>query len=721
MWGTFAIAVLVGAAFLFLPGFLLFRAVRMPYYHALSLAPLATVACYAVLCAGYGMGGITCSWVSVFFPAFLAGLALAAIGWALSRRHGSNVQSVPGAHVDAGSGVEHARGGTRNARGAFSRRDAAALVVFLGAGILVTLYAYVGQLAAPDAFIESWDNVHHLDKVRGFVDSGRWSSLGTSLYLGQDALIDPFVEGAFYPSAWHAFAAMIASALGVSAPLAVNAANFVITAFVFPLGIGALLRLLFGDALSVAVGGALVALANASSVWIMLTWGPLYPNIMANCFLPAFMAAFVLLFEGGSSRRDRIGAVLALLFGAVSFVFVQPNGAFSALVLLSPYVVVRAYSIAKKLVGRKVPASEGASVPIYARLVPLAVAMLVALAIVGIWAYAYNAPFMQAVVQYRWPVTTELADAFMDVATQRFHTAGLAIGCSVLLACGIVAVFVRRRHRWLVASWVLSCAIYIVCVAVPGEWHQIMAGFWYTDIPRVASLAVLAGVPLQAYGFSELLHAVEQPFAKHDAAAKAISVSMVAIMALLLYAPVDETESNKVGGRTFTNGNALMFEARYISSEYSFEDPRVYDEAERAFVAEAMALMPEDTLVVNEPNDGSAYAYGVDGLRTYYRYWRGYGSTAEGEKPESALIRGHLCDIAKDEEVADAVRAVGVRYVLQLEQGERDWNHTMWVYGDGQLWRGIDAIDENTPGFELVLSRDDMRLFEIVADERADT
>ena len=38
----------------------------------------------------------------------------------------------------------------------------------------------------------------------------------------------------------------------------------------------------------------------------------------------------------------------------------------------------------------------------------------------------------------------------------------------------------------------------------------------------------------------------------------------------------------------------------------------------------------------------------------------------------------------------------------------------MWVYDDGALWRGIDGIDEDTPGFELVLKRDDMRLYKIV-------
>ena len=74
----------------------------------------------------------------------------------------------------------------------------------------------------------------------------------------------------------------------------------------------------------------------------------------------------------------------------------------------------------------------------------------------------------------------------------------------------------------------------------------------------------------------------------------------------------------------------------------------------------------------------------------------------------------HLCDIAKNEDVRKAVDDIGARYVIQLDCREPDWNYMMWLYGDGELWRGIDGVNEETPGFELLLSRDDMRLFQIV-------
>ena len=588
------------------------------------------------------------------------------------------------------------------------RRDAVVMGGYVIIGIAVTSGMYMCQLASPEAYIQSWDNVHHLDAIRGFVDSGRWSSLGTSLYLGNDALIDPFVEGAFYPSAWYAFAAMVAGLLGLSAPYAISVVNFVIIAIAFPLGTHAFLRAIFGNDFRTVAAGSLFVLANASCPWVMLRWGPLYPNIMANCLLPGIMGAFVLLFSQTLKAHRRISLCAVLLVGVLSYVFIQPNGVFTAVVLLAPYFIVRVFAIAKDSVWASIRGSR------FAWSFGLMCSALAIAIVIAFWMLAFNAPFMQAVVNYRWPYDTEFVDALMDVVTQRFHTTALSIGCALMLGAGIVFALVRKRHRWLIASWLLSCAIYVICVSVDGEWHQLAAGFWYTDVPRIAAFAAFSAVPLQAIGLAEIVSLAARPFVSRRYGELAAGMAMAIIVSIMLFAPIEATESSDVGSRHFTNANALSTEAAFISWDYRFDDPRIYDEAERAFVHEALSIMPEGSLVINEPNDGSAYAYGVDGLRTYYRYWRGYGDPNEGEKPESALIRDRLCEIAENEDARKAVDDIGARYIIQLDCGESNWNYMMWLYGDGELWRGIDGVNEETPGFELVLSRDDMRLYQIV-------
>ncbi len=681
MWGLFAIATIVGVVFLFLPGYLFLRAGRLSSWLSVGCAPLISIACYSVLCVVFGISGVFCSWRSVFLPVF----GVSVIAYGVSR------------FVAGVCPTE------------LKRRDTAVMGVYVVAGIAVTCGMYICQLASPEAFVQSWDNAHHLDAIRGFVDSGRWSSLDTSLYLGDDALIDPFVEGAFYPSAWYALAAMVAGLLGLSAPFAISAVNFAIIAIAFPLSTYAFLRSVFGDDIRTVAAGSLFVLASASFPWVMLRWGPLYPNIMANCLLPGIMGAFVLLLSQTQETHRKVSLCAVLLAGVLSYVFIQPNGVFTAVVLLAPYLVARVFSMAR---GSVWASKRGSG---FAWSFGFICSALAVITVIAFWILAFNAPFMQAVVNYRWPCDTEFADALVDVVTQRFHTSALSIGCALMLGVGIVSALVRKRHRWLVASWLLSCVIYVICVSVDGDLHQLAAGFWYTDAPRVAAFAAFSAVPLQAIGLAEVASLAARPFVSRRYGELVAEMAMTIIVGIMLFAPIEATESTDVGPRHFTNANALSAEAAFISWDYRFGDPRIYDEAERAFVHEALSIMPEGSLVINGPNDGSAYAYGVDGLRTYYRYWRGYGDPSGGEKLESALIRDHLCDIAGNEDVRKAVDDVGAHYVIQLDCGEPNWNYMMWVYGDGELWRGVDGVNEETPGFELVLSRDDMRLYQIVA------
>ena len=299
MWGLFAIATIVGVVFLFLPGYLFLRAGRLSSWLSIGCAPLISVACYSVLCVVFGIVGVSCSWISVFLPV----LAVSALAYGVSR-------------IVAGVSPTELK-----------RCDAVVMGIYVIIGIAVTCGMYMCQLASPEAFIQSWDNVHHLDAIRGFVDSGRWSSLGTSLYLGEDAPIDPFVEGAFYPSAWYAFAAMVAGLFGSSAPFAINVANFAIIAIAFPLGTYAFLRAVFGDDVRVVAAGSLFVLANASCPWMMLRWGPLYPNIMAYCLLPGLMGAFVQLLSKTLETHRRVSLCVVLLAGVLSYVFIQPTRA----------------------------------------------------------------------------------------------------------------------------------------------------------------------------------------------------------------------------------------------------------------------------------------------------------------------------------------------------------------------------------------------------------
>jgi len=140
---------------------------------------------------------------------------------------------------------------------------------------------------------------------------------------------------------------------------------------------------------------------------------------------------------------------------------------------------------------------------------------------------------------------------------------------------------------------------------------------------------------------------------------------------------------------------------------------QVYDAAERAFVDEVERVVPEGSYIVNVPDDGSAFAYGIDGLNVLYRSTRTYD--VESESPEGYILRTRLADAATDADVRSALESVGADYVLVLDDERVAADRAYLFTYDPALWQGILSIDADTPGFELVLSEGDMRLYRITA------
>ena len=119
--------------------------------------------------------------------------------------------------------------------------------------------------------------------------------------------------------------------------------------------------------------------------------------------------------------------------------------------------------------------------------------------------------------------------------------------------------------------------------------------------------------------------------------------------------------------------------------------------------------------MINNPDDGSLFLYSVYGLNMYYRTWN--PPTQDDETKESNLIRCHLNELSSNDDVKKAVKKTGAKYVLQLDHGDQTQEYRIQYNHDNDSeWRGIDLIDETTPGFTLVASNDDIRLYRIDID-----
>ena len=79
------------------------------------------------------------------------------------------------------------------------------------------------------------------------------------------------------------------------------------------------------------------------------------------------------------------------------------------------------------------------------------------------------------------------------------------------------------------------------------------------------------------------------------------------------------------------------------------------------------------------------------------------------------MFRNNLDEYATNEDVQEAVKKTGAKYLLLLDADVSDKAQTRYWFDHyyKELWQGMDAITEETPGFKVVLAEGDMRLYEI--------
>lgn len=143
---------------------------------------------------------------------------------------------------------------------------------------------------------------------------------------------------------------------------------------------------------------------------------------------------------------------------------------------------------------------------------------------------------------------------------------------------------------------------------------------------------------------------------------------------------------------------------------YSWKSKLTGDED--LFVRKVLQQIPEGALIVNVPRDGSCNCYAVEGANVFFRRTH---TTGRVDEEASEIVRLRLRDYAEDEEVQQLVEDLGIRYVLLLDREPSENPTTIKMRYKPEDWYGIETIDENTPGFTLVYSEGDMRLYAVDA------
>lgn len=671
MWISFLACIILCAIVLYVPGYLLFRNLAFSTPRSIAFAPIASTAIISIVAIVNEKIGIFSAGSTVFGPT----LVLCFIPYLIAKLIG------------------HAKTTDRA-----TSWDWKFLACYAAFGILICVYMFIKPLDGADSFYCRADNATHLNMVRYFVESGQWSSIGAT--TGTIAFI-PGSAG-FYPSAWHDLAALVCTLASSDPIVAINATNAVICGLVYPTSMWAFLTCLFPKSkLHIAVG-AVASMSVACFPWTFLIKGPLVSNLLSFALLPAVLALFMHYIKAGIGVHWK-GTLFSGILAVAALALSQPNGLFCAYIFAAAYITHRSM---KRFSRNKVLAFA-----------------LSAVVFIILWFVLLQLPFFAEVVNFpnTGGLTLAPVESFIASVTFEFYVGQPPQTILAIVAFVGCVVAIKKHRVWLIFPAVYMVIAYGVSRCTDEYLRNVLCGFWYNDPWRLADAAAIFLVPLITMGLSAIIVAIAKSYDERKASKrpnathKQSSLRVVTAVLLVVFTCYNFFPSYHNLVTHKREWSPFGFMRDRIAREYSTTRDHVYSTKEKDFVNRAMEMIPDGSLVINSPEDGSLFAYGVNGINTYFRH-----PTTGSLTDDANMIREGLDTIAESEEVRRAVKDVSAEYVLLLDQGV-PYDEGKWLLQTTEdslkRWDGINRITDETPGFETVLSDGDMRLYKITGTD----
>lgn len=565
-------------------------------------------------------------------------------------------------------------------------------------GILLVLLVLFKHQHGFGAFQPDNDNATHLAIIKNMASSKILSVLSTSAYF--DTSVSPEINtaGSFYPSIFHLLAALSILTSGVAVQTAENITAAVIIAMVYTSGCYALFRAIEPSNRNLTIAGVVGSLLIVGFPWRFIVWGPLYPNLLSLSLIPAALSVEIEICNSIKENKLDLRQVFLFLLTIIAVSGSHPNGLFTlgvlSIGLLSDTLFSKVRATTKK----------GKFIPVFATLGFLA-------CVIAIWTICFLLPAFQGVVNYKWPANQSLHKAVISLLFFGFTRDSGDPILLILLCIGIVHTMRRKEFRWLVASYLLTAFMFIIAVSSDGVVKQYLCGFWYCDHNRIAACTSLAAMPLICIGIASVFSLLDNSVSNwHSIKTKGtpiIKLSASVLIILIVCFPffID----NYLGYPT-----TFQDYKRLLDYKFDKESPSVYSSDEVDFVNKSDKLIKPGAKVINIPFDGSCLAYDIQGLNTYYRDPHISGSKNSTETEHSWLYRKQLSNYLDCQQIRDALKNDHIEYVLMLDDGESEGEPERYFAGYNENdWSGITSINENTPGFSLVLAKDDMKLYRI--------
>lgn len=542
------------------------------------------------------------------------------------------------------------------------------LVIAVGIPLVTIGFILLRGMVAPDYLSQRYDNFFHLNAVQYVLDTGNASPLWVGTMTAGDTGGLPF-----YPSAWHAVASLVVMLGGSTVVVSTNAVIIATAALVWPLGAVLLTRTVLGRGRAGVIGGGVLAAAFPAFPFLPLHYGVLYPLFLGLACLPAVLAAATSALRPGLVRRRQDFALLLIL--AIPGLGVAHPGALLALLALTVPLVLGLVVHSVRRAGRtSLRVAWAAGLVAY-----------LGLGILALWVVRPPAN------QIYWGVIESLPQAIGEVVGAAVFQYPMAPVVAALLIVGAYSSVRRPTYRrWMILGTALvGSALYVVVAGSPFESVRLwLTGPWYNNAPRLASIWVVAVLPLAALGATVLVRwlLARITFLRRWSTAHRSIAAVVAAIGLLVS----------------TQGVAIRQAAADLEFTYELRPGGpILTPDEFALIMRLPDLVPADAVIAADPWTGASFAYGMADRRVLNPHLLMEESSA------AHVVNTRLSTAGDSPAVCAALDETGVRYVLDFSS-DGDF---MENNGD---FSGLDGL-KDSPSVELVAAEGQAKLYRVVS------
>jgi hypothetical protein len=613
---NFGAGVLTAVVMLIAPGAVLGRAGGLRWPLAVAVAPVLTYGVAALAIVPFGALGIR--WNAASAAAVLAGVTVVVFAYrVLLERRGLAPTPAPA-----------------QPRGP----DWAALTAGAGVVLGAAAIAYVGWrgLTYWQSIPSNWDSMWHANTIRWILDTGQASPT----HMGELRNVET-KDTLYYPSAFHALAAVFAELTGSAPTTAYTLSSLAAAVWLFPLSAALLTwQLLIGRTTRMRTAAAAAAAAGLSGSFTSVPYVEFDTASMANMTAYGLAVPAFVLVTSACAHRDRVPLAIIAVVAVFS---VHITAGVVLVTFLTGWWLLDALPRPRVRRAADIATLGSIAVVSFAILIPQFMGVIKQTEIIAghefITHEGGKKALFDAVVQH----------------TRHLNDFPIQYALIALAAVGFVLLLVKRIW-WPAAVWLLLVASIVHSSAPFGTPLGAAIGkysdLFYSDPRRLSGVVTMLLTPMAGVALFYLT-------------ALAVGWTRWLVRALLRRDP----------GRPFWVGaTAVVVAAVCVGLTWHYFPRHRFlmgDKYDRVIVDDKdlqafayLAALPDahDTLIGNANVDGTGWMYAVAGLHplwTHYDY-----PVQQGPGYNRFIIWAYADDADHDPRVAAAVRALNIRYVL---------------------------------------------------------